>query len=59
MRAERKDAQALIDCSFAAYEYKIEQERYENRSAKGNDLDGMPKQRGAVRGMRRRMKRRP
>lgn len=55
MRADRKDAQALIDCSFAAYEYKIELEKYENRSAKGSDLDGMPKQRGAVRGLEARL----
>lgn len=51
MRLETKDAQALIDCGFAAYDYRTELEQYENRDAKGNGFDGMPKRRGTARGL--------
>lgn len=51
MRLEKKDAQALIDCGFAAYDYKTELELYDNRDAKGSGFDGMPKRRGAARGL--------
>ena len=51
MRIAKKDAQALIDCGFAAYDYKTELELYDNRDAKGSGFDGMPKRRGAARGL--------
>lgn len=51
MRIEKKDAQALIDCGFAAYDYKTELELYANRDAKGSGFDGMPKRRGGTRGL--------
>lgn len=51
MRAERKDAQALIDCAFAAYELRAAIDAYRNRGAKGTGFDGMPKQHGAARGL--------
>lgn len=51
MQIEKKDAQALIDCGFAAYDYRTELEQYDNRNAKGSGFDGMPKQRGAARGL--------
>lgn len=51
MRAERKDAQALIDCAFAAYELRTAIDVYRNRGAKDAGFDGMPKQHGAARGL--------
>ncbi len=51
MRADKKDAKALIDCWFAAYEYRAELERYDNRNARRADMDGMPRQHGAARGL--------
>lgn len=51
MRIETKEAQALIDCGFAAYDYRTELERYENRDAKESGFDGMPKRRGTARGL--------
>lgn len=51
MQIETKDAQALIDCGFAAYDYRTEMELYDNRDAKGSGFDGMPKQRGTARGL--------
>lgn len=51
MRIETKDAQALIDCGFAAYDYRTELEQYENRDAKESGFDGMPKRRGTARGL--------
>ena len=51
MRREKKDAQGLIDCGFAAYDFKTELELYDNRDAKGSGFDGMPKRREAARGL--------
>lgn len=51
MRIETKDAQTLIDCGFAAYDYRTELEQYDNRDAKGSGFDGMPKRRGTARGL--------
>lgn len=51
MRADKKDAKALIDCWFLAYEYRTELERYDNRNARRAEIDGMPRQHGAARGL--------
>lgn len=51
MRADKKDAQALIDCGYAAYELQKAREAYDNRGARGGGFDGLPRQHGAARGL--------